>query len=104
MCIRDRDNTLNETEEYFQYIVDIKPNIAPEMSVGTNYIVDKKLVTVNLPTGVQRSETWYQFRIPIGSYNKKIGNIPDFKSIRFIRMFLTGFEDSVCLLYTSRCV
>ncbi len=95
----NRDNTLNETEEYFQYIVDIKPNIAPEMSVGTNYIVDKKLVTVNLPTGVQRSETWYQFRIPIGSYNKKIGNIPDFKSIRFIRMFLTGFEDSVTMRF-----
>ena len=24
-----------------------------------------------------------------------MGNIPDFKSIRFIRMFLTGFEDTV---------
>ena len=36
-----------------------------------------------------------QFRIPISQYERKIGNIPDFKSIRFIRMFLTSFDDSV---------
>ena len=28
------------------------------------------------------------------AYELKVGNIPDFKSIRFIRMFATGFEDS----------
>ena len=97
----NRDNTLNETEEYFQYIVDIKPSGASEMSVGTNYIVDKKIVSVNLPNGQQRPETWYQFRIPIGSYDRKIGNIPDFKSIRFIRMFMTDFEDSVTMRFGS---
>ncbi len=97
----NRDNTLNETEEYFQYIVDIKPSSAPEMAVGTNFIVDKKVVTVSLPNSTQRNETWYQFRIPIGSYNRKIGNIPDFKSIRFIRMFMTGFEDSLTMRFGS---
>ena len=91
----NRDNTLNETEEYFQYIVDIKHKDAPEMLIGNNFIVDKKEVAVNLVNGSVRNETWYQFRIPIGNYERKIGNIPDFKSIRFMRMFLTGFEDSV---------
>ena len=95
----NRDNTMNQTEEYFQYIVDIKPSTRPEMSIGTNFIVDKKLVTVSLANNQQRSETWYQFRIPIQQYNRKIGNIPDFKSIRFIRMFMTDFEDSVVLRF-----
>ena len=95
----NRDNTLNQTEEYFQYIVDIKPPIAPEMQIGTNYIIDKKPVTVNLVNGSQRTETWYQFRIPISNYNLKVGNIPDFKSIRFVRMFLTGFTDSVVMRF-----
>ncbi len=95
----NRDNTLNQTEEYFQYIVDIKPTTAPEMNIGTNFIVDKKLVTVNLVNSTQRQETWYQFRIPISEYDRKIGNIPDFKSIRFMRMFLTDFEDSVVLRF-----
>ena len=95
----NRDNTLNETEEYFQYIVDLKPSTSPQMNIGQNYIVDKKLVSVNLADGSSRNETWYQLRIPINSYNKKVGNIPDFKSIRFIRMFLTDFEDSVVVRF-----
>ncbi len=94
----NKDNTLNETEEYFQYVVDIKPKSATEMLIGNNFIVDKKEVAVGLVNGTTRNETWYQFRIPIGSYDKKIGNIPDFKSIRFIRMFMTGFEDDVVVL------
>jgi cell surface protein SprA len=56
-------------------------------------------VAVNLVNGTTRNETWYQFRIPIGNYERKIGNIPDFKSIRFMRMFLTGFEDSVTMRF-----
>ena len=95
----NRDNTMNETEEYFQYVVDIKPSTDPTMQIGTNFIVDKKVVNVTPPNGIQRPETWYQFRIPIGSYDRKIGNIPDFKSIRFIRMFLTDFSDSVTMRF-----
>ena len=95
----NRDNTLNETEEYFQYIVKLKPSTSSDMDVGTNYIVDKKPVEVSLPDGTTRTETWYQFRIPVGSFSSKVGNIPDFKSIRFIRMFMTGFEDSVVLRF-----
>ncbi len=95
----NRDNTLNETEEYFQYIVDIKPSTAPEMNIGQNYIVDKKVVSIPLVDATSRNETWYQFRIPISQYDRKIGSIPDFKSIRFIRMFATDFEDSVVMRF-----
>ncbi len=95
----NRDNTLNENEEYFQYIVNLKPSTAPEMAIGQNYIVDKKVVGIKLVDGTVRNETWYQLRIPIDSYNKKIGNIPDFKSIRFARMFLTGFDDSIVVRF-----
>jgi cell surface protein SprA len=95
----NRDNTLNETEEYFQYAVDLKPASDPSMTIGSNYIVDKKVVPIDLVNGTTRNETWYQFRIPIGSYNKKVGNIPDFKSIRFMRMYTTEFEDSVVLRF-----
>jgi cell surface protein SprA len=91
----NRDNTMNESEEYFEYKVDIKPN----MLVGSNYITDKRVVHVNLANGSSRDETWYLFRVPIGEYTQKVGNIPDFKSIRFIRMFLTGFDDTTVLRF-----
>jgi len=96
----NRDNTMNETEQYFQYTVDIKPPTAPEMEIGQNFIVDKKEIPITgLPNGTARNETWYQFRIPIGEFNKRVGGIPDFKSIRFIRMFLTGFDSSVVMRF-----
>ena len=95
----NRDNTLNETEEYFEYEVDIRHRTDPQMSIGSNFIVDRKEVTVNLPNSTSRQETWYQFRIPIGQYREKIGNIPDFKSIRFMRMYLTNFDDSVTMRF-----
>ena len=95
----NRDNTLNETEEYYQYIVTLKPSTDPAMQIGQNFIVDKKVVSVNLPNGTTRNETWYQLRIPINSYDKKIGNIPDFKSIRFIRMFMTDFADTAVVRF-----
>ena len=95
----NKDNTMNESESYFQYIVDIKPQLDPSMQIGVNYIVDKKVVPVKLVNGTTRNETWYQFRIPISAYNKNVNNIPDFKSIRFIRMFLTDFTDSVVLRF-----
>ncbi len=91
----NRDNTLNELEEYFQYRVELRP--ADLNEVGRNYITDVRTFTPN--GGIQ--EKWYLFRIPIAEYEKKVGNIPDFKSIRFIRMFLTGFEDSVVLRFAK---
>jgi cell surface protein SprA len=90
----NRDNTLNELEEYFQYHVQLRPGA---FQVGQNFITDFRDVQPN--GGVK--ERWYLFRIPIDQYEKKIGNIPDFKSIRFIRMFLTDFSDSVVLRFAS---
>ncbi|MGB3005451.1 MAG: cell surface protein SprA [Chitinophagaceae bacterium] len=91
----NRDNTMNESEEYFQYKVDIRPN----MISGSNFITDVRTPTVTLADGTTRTEKWYLFRIPVDQYQQKIGNIPDFKSIRFIRMFVTGFDDSVVMRF-----
>jgi cell surface protein SprA len=95
----DRDNTLNQDEEYFQYSVDLKAATDPEMEIGSNFIVDKKIVPVAYANGSQGNETWYQFRIPITAYQSKVGNLPDFSSIRFMRMFLTGFADTVVVRF-----
>ena len=92
----NRDNTMNESEEYFQYKVDIKPFMT---QASNPFITDIRRPVVTLADGNTRTETWYLFRIPIKQYEKKVGNIPDFKSIRFIRMFATGFEDSVVMRF-----
>ncbi|GAO45585.1 cell surface protein SprA [Flavihumibacter petaseus] len=83
----NKDNTLNELEEYFQYKVNLRPQ---DLVVGQNYITDIREFTAD--TVHQR---WFLFRIPVDEYERKVGDIPDFKSIRFIRMFMTGFQDSI---------
>ena len=60
----NRDNTLNESEEYFQYRIDFKPTGDPIMQVGQNFIADKKAITVTLADGTKQSQVWYQFRVP----------------------------------------
>lgn len=95
----NRDNTLNEVEEYFQYRVKVEPNmwVNPQ---NYPHITDVKQVNYQpLDGSTPRTEHWYLFRIPIAQYDLKVGNIPDFKSIRFIRMFLNDFSDSVVLRF-----
>lgn len=94
----NRDNTLNEIEEYFQYRVQLFPG----MNIQNHpYITDVRQADVRLANGSGRQEKWYLFRIPIKSYQAKVGNIPDFKSIRFIRMFLTNFMDTTVLRFAK---
>ena len=71
------------------------------MAVGENFITDSITSNVKLKNGKTEAVTWYQFKIPIRDYTDKVGNIKNFKSIRFIRMFLTGFEQDMVLNVSS---
>ena len=92
----NQDNTLNENEKYFEYRVSIRPQ---DMQVGQNHIVQKLDVTPLLKNGAHETVTWYQFKIPISEFDNTYGGIQDFKSIRFMRTFLTNFSDSTILRF-----
>ncbi len=94
----NQDYTLNEYEKYYQYRVRIAPD---QMQVGRNFIVDKRETSVKTRDGNMRDMTWYLFRIPVEQYEKKEGNISDFSSIRFMRMFMTGFDRPVVLRFCT---
>lgn len=49
----------------------------------------------------QKTPTWYQFRIPLSEYQKRVGSISGFTSIRFMRMFLTDFKHPIVLRFGS---
>ncbi|WP_257666095.1 T9SS outer membrane translocon Sov/SprA [Parapedobacter tibetensis] len=87
----NRDNNMNEAEEYYQYRISLQPQ---DMQVGQNYINDMHTAEVRLPNGTTEQVKWYQFRIPLSQYQERVGDIRDFKSIRFIRMFMTDFADT----------
>jgi len=95
----NRDNTLSEGERYFQYRIDLTPS---KMVIGQNYIADiLDASTGRLPNGTSTTIKWYQFKVPVQSPDKIIGGIQDFKSIRFIRVFMHGFTDSVICRFAT---
>ena len=94
----NQDYTLNEYEKYFEYHVSIRPN---DLEVGRNFIVDKREYTAPLRNGNKETVNWYQFRIPVKEFERRFGTISDFTSIRFMRMYLTGFKHPIVLRFGS---
>lgn len=96
----NRDNTLSEAERYYQYEVDLQPE---HMNIGENYITDIREGNGSMEkeNGDPIVTKWYQFKIPIRSPNKVVGSINDFKSIRFMRMFMKDFEKPSVLRFAT---
>ena len=91
----NRDNTLNETENYFQYKIPLRANPANprEIDINRTPFVTDRLEAAN-------GRIWYRFRIPLNGPNKvAVGGIRDFRSIRFMRMYMTGFQKQVTLRF-----
>jgi len=94
----NQDYTLNEYERYFQYKVSIRPE---DLRLGYNHITDVREASVALRNGTRETVKWYQFRIPLDQYDDRVGNISDFTSVRFMRMFLTQFKRPIVLRFGS---
>jgi len=94
----NKDNTLSETEAYYQYKIHLSPE---NMVVGKNYIVDKVDAIVDLPNGEKGEVSWFQYKVPVRAHQKIIGNINDFTSIRFMRLFMKGFEEKTILRFAT---
>ncbi len=95
------DNTLNEYEKYYQYKVLLRPEM---LEVGKQHITEKKIRAVTLRNGETVNVTWYQFKIPLRGDSatvEKINGIRNWKSIRFMRIFLTGFSHDTYLRFAT---
>ncbi len=91
----NRDNTMNTINAYYEYSIDMRPNL----EVGENYVTDIRNTEVKLPNGELTDSRWIQFKIPVTQPENTIGNISDFRSIRFMRMFMTGFSDAITVRF-----
>ena len=94
----NQDYTLDEYEKFFQYRISLRPS---DLQVGRNYIADKREVKIKLRNGNMETVNWYCFRIPVDEYEKAVGGIRDFSSIRFMRIYLTNFTDETHIRFGS---
>ena len=92
----DRDLTMNTVNSYFEYRLQVRPNT----TINDQYVTDiREGTTPNLPNGTQANFRWIQYKIPLSDFTDAVGGITDFRSISFMRMYLTGFTEDVVLRF-----
>jgi len=90
----NRDNTLSETESYFQYEIPINRDLTsadPSKIALSKYIADERQG--------RNGRTWYRYLIPLNEFTGRVGGIQNFRSIRFMRMYLKNFDRPVNLRF-----
>ncbi len=93
----NNDNTLNESEAYYQYKIPIADD-------GTGSLVLHDFITDTIIARNNQSQdptTWYRFLIPIQEFETTVGSIRDFRSIRFIRMYLKDFSERITMRFAK---
>ena len=87
----NKDKNIEETESYWQYKIKVNRASFNKNNIGKNYITDVRTATIQTKDGRSRDVDWYQLKIPIRQ-GVPVGGIRDFRSIRFLRVFMHGFE------------
>ncbi len=100
----DGDRTVNETESYFEYSVPI--NFDPSQAGGRGMDLDENPFITEQRISETTNRVYYRFRVPLNLLEsdpnfRRVGGIRDFRSIRFMRMYLKGFEKPVQLRFAT---
>lgn len=100
----NRDNTMNTIDSYFEYKVPVFPgmsvnnNTSNQAGINQDYITDVRETTTILANGEQLPVRWVQFRVPLNTSEEfAVGGIADLRSVRFMRMYLTRFQQPIHL-------
>nr|WP_286670497.1 cell surface protein SprA [Fodinibius salsisoli] len=87
---------VEQNNAYFQYEIDWNPATINDTEVGTqeSYIVDKV-------DGPNQSDRWYQLRIPLEDWIRKVGGIENFQNVSYIRLWLSGYEQPFTMRFAT---
>ena len=98
----NQDNTLNDSERFYRYHISLRKE--DMQRVGQQHIASIMETKVTLRNKETAMVKWYQFKIPLrgdSAMMKKVGNIRNFKSIRFARIYMTNFSQETHLRFAS---
>jgi cell surface protein SprA len=96
----DRDLTMNTVNSYYEYRIAIKPNT----TINDDYVTDIIEGTASgtrIPNGDEVNYRWIQYKIPLSDFTDAVGGITDFRSISFMRMYMTGFTSPTVLRFAT---
>ncbi len=86
------DGTMNESNNYYQYEIDLS-DLRQEGNKGR--ITETRTYTITYDDLTTQEVTWYHFIIPIKQPDSQVGSISNFANLRFMRMQLEGFDNTV---------
>lgn len=95
---KNLNSTVDTENSYFQYEIPLSKRALDSLAVPTrvdDYIVGEVANADGQGTG------WYQVRIPVQQYSRKVGDIQDFSLIEFMRLWTTGHEVPVTMRFAS---
>ncbi len=101
----NRDQTMNTINSYYEYRIPIKPGIQKTDRFVTD--IKEGVSTGLLPNNDSYTVRWIQYKIPINpnTYEagdtqfEAVGGITDLRSISFMRMYLSGFDNDIVLRF-----
>tara|TARA_R110002051_G_scaffold66515_7_gene120437 strand:+ start:14219 stop:21325 length:7107 start_codon:yes stop_codon:yes gene_type:complete len=96
----DRDLTMNTVNSYYEYRIEIKPNT----SINDKYVTDIREDVASgtrIPNGDDVNYRWIQYKIPLSDFSNAVGGITDFRSVSFMRMYMTGFTSPTVLRFAT---
>ncbi len=81
---------------YFQYELEFNPADTPGLSPETegNFIIDRV-------AGSRPQDRWYQVRIPLEEFQRRVGDIDDFQNITYIRVWMSGYSQPFTLRFAT---
>ncbi len=93
----NQNGSLDFAEQYWEYRIRLHPD---SLQRGSNYVVDRITDTVPTDKDPFNTVTWIQFRVPLRS-GRAVNGVTDFKTISFMRMYMTRFEQPVICRMTE---
>ncbi len=97
----DRDLTMNTVNSYYEYRIPIKPNTTVNDKYVTDVLETSQVPSSEVPDGSVVNRRWIQYKIPLTDFTEAVGGITDFRSISFLRMYLTGFTGPTVLRFAT---
>ena len=85
-------------DSYYQYAIPLNKDELDRLAVPSE--VDDYIVTEITSQSGERTG-WYQVRIPVRDFTRKVGEIQDFTQIETVRMWMTGLSDPLTVRFAS---
>ncbi|HEY5564691.1 MAG TPA: cell surface protein SprA, partial [Rhodothermia bacterium] len=94
--------TLDTDDRYYQYIIPLSKSELDRLSEPQEIedVVITKINGVN-PNDSRLTSEWYQVRVPVRKWQRRVGGITDFNLMQSMRIWTTGHTEPITLRFAS---